>query len=252
MVWLQWNLIVVSIALQVMVIGALLHGPIKKYPFAFSYSLVLLLTTFADAAVVSNIGRMSPDAYAWSEAMRQLVLFAAVLSFIDQALAFSPNRERTRRYIIAAAVLFIVASIGVHRFDVSRLTNIGRDIGVGTVVVNLLLWMLLIASAKRNTELLLLTGGLGLQFTGQAIGMSLRQIAVLDRNYFILYSGNIVLVITHLIRLYIWWEVFRPKQKAAQRTGAKKRRTAPDVVAAKLFDGSPAGAKKALPATTPG
>lgn len=240
MAWVQWNLIVVSIILQVMVIGALLRGAFKKFPFAFVYSVVLLLTTVADAAVFTNFGRMSPHMYLWSEAVRQLLLFSTVISFIDLGVEKSPRRESIRRYVVAAALLFVVTSVALHLEEVNRLTQIGRDIGVGSVVVNLLLWMLLIAGAKRNHQLLLLTGGLGLQFTGQAIGQSLRQLATPDRNYTLLYAGNLILVISHLIRLYIWWEVFRPKQAVAKKTVKKRSRAAASAVVAKFFQGSEA------------
>ena len=47
--WLQWVIFFVSVALQVYVIALLRRGAYKNYPFALVYSVVLLLTSVADA-----------------------------------------------------------------------------------------------------------------------------------------------------------------------------------------------------------
>jgi len=71
------------------------------------------------------------------------------------------------------------------------------------------LWAILIASRVRDRQLLMLSGALGIQFTGQAIGQSLRNLAQPSHSYPILYSGNAVLMLANLGFLYILWKSFR-------------------------------------------
>jgi len=76
--------------------------------------------------------------------------------------------------------------------------------------MTLLLWTLLLSSPKKDNQLLMVTGGLGLQFTGEAIGQSLRQLS--HGNHFILFVGNILMSVAHLLRLYVWMVAFsRPR-----------------------------------------
>ena len=90
MIWLQWLIFVVSLALQVFVIGLLRRGPFKDYPFVFVYSLVLIMTTVADGAAFAGVAHMEPVFFR-NEALRQLLLFTVVMSLMDRAM-------RERRY----------------------------------------------------------------------------------------------------------------------------------------------------------
>ena len=103
------------------------------------------------------------------------------------------------------------------------MTKAARDLSFGSVVLVLLLWSILISSRSRETLLLMLAGGLGLQFTGEAIGQSLRQIS--QHNIAALYAGNLLLVFSHLLRLYIWWEAFRKVPITSRESGEKTSRS---------------------------
>jgi hypothetical protein len=76
-----------------------------------------------------------------------------------------------------------------------------------SVGLTLLLWSTLIASKKKDDQLLMITGGLGLQFTLEAIGQSLRQLS--RHRPTILLIANILLSVAHIMRLYVWREAFR-------------------------------------------
>jgi hypothetical protein len=81
----------------------------------------------------------------------------------------------------------------------------------GSVGLTLLLWSTLIASKQKDDLLLMITGGLGLQFTLEAIGQSLRQLS--RHRPAILLAANILLSAAHLMRLYVWREAFRRPRK---------------------------------------
>jgi hypothetical protein len=68
---------------------------------------------------------------------------------------------------------------------------------------------MLISSRKKDHLLLMVVGGLGLQFTGEAVGQSLRQIASYHHDKTILVLGNLIAGLAQLLRLYVWREAFR-------------------------------------------
>jgi hypothetical protein len=214
MIWLQWLIFFVSMALQVYVIGLLRRGAYKDYPFVFFYSLVLIMTTVADGAVYADIGNIrnwSHDFYR-NEAVRQLLLFTVVMSLMDRAMRHRPYRARIRTLLAFSAFTVVLISVQVHREAHYTLwaTQVGRDLSFGSVILTLLLWVTLISSSgRKDTQLLMVTGGLGLQFTGEAIGQSLRQMSVPHHYAILLFAGNFLLIASHLMRLYVWSEAFR-------------------------------------------
>lgn len=84
------------------------------------------------------------------------------------------------------------------------MTQLSRNLGFAAVILNLLLWAALIRSSPVNRTLLMLSGGFGIEMAGQAIGHSFRQIS---RS--LILTGDIIIVITSLVCLYIWWQAFR-------------------------------------------
>ena len=209
MIWLQWLIFFVSLALQVFVIGLLRRGAYKDYPFVFVYSLILIMTTVADGAVFAGVAHME-HAFYRNEALRQLLLFTVVMSLMDRAIRDRPYRSRIRLILILSACVAVLASIQIHSdaYLNLRATQVGRDLSFGSVVLTLLLWVTLLSSRRKDTQLLMVTGGLGLQFTGEAIGQSMRQLSV-PHHHILLLAGNLVLTASHLMRLYVWSEAFR-------------------------------------------
>ena len=212
MIWLQWLIFFVSLALQIFVIGLLRRGAYKDYPFVFVYSLVLIMTTVADGAVFAGVAHMEYAFYR-NEALRQLLLFTVVMSLMDRAVRERPYRGRIRLVLVLSACLAVLISVQIHREAHFRqyylwATQVGRDLSFGSVVLTLLLWITLISSKRRDAQLLMVTGGLGLQFTGEAIGQSMRQMSV-PHHHILLLAGNLVLTASHLMRLYVWSEAFR-------------------------------------------
>lgn len=230
--WLQGPLLLVSLVLQVVVISALLRGAYKSYRLVFAYSLVLFLTTVVDGAVWSNVGHL-PKAlapfYYRNEILRQILLFAVVIELFDRALRKLLPQVRVHFFLTTAASGAALVSLYVHwteRTDfILSMTKAARDLSFGSVVLVLLLWSILISSRSREAQLLMLAGGLGLQFTGEAIGQSLRQIS--QHNIAALYAGNLLLVLSHLLRLYVWWEAFRKAPKIWAEGGGKASNSQP-------------------------
>lgn len=213
----QWLIIGASFVLQMLLLTALLRGAYKRYPIAFAYSIILFLTTVMDVAAISNFGGKFAIEFAGqyykTEALRQILLFAVVVSLIDRAVERTDVRAQVRWLLIGVAILAVSWSLYSHRTDGSTAmlgTKVVRDISFVSVLLTLGLWLVLISQRTRDRMLLMVTGGLGLQFTGEAIGQSIRQLSgSVGRNEYVLLVGNLILVGSHLLRLYVWWETFR-------------------------------------------
>jgi drug/metabolite transporter (DMT)-like permease len=117
--------------------------------------------------------------------------------------------------IICGTVLVATISFLIHYYDpnpppgrLRYMTPWTRDLNFAAAILNLGLWVLLIGSRQKDRKLLLITGGLGLQFTGGAIGQALR-----DMSPTIVAAASDFLMLTNVARIYIWWVAFRGKPK---------------------------------------
>jgi hypothetical protein len=215
MMWWSWFLFAASLVLQVFVIGSLRRGALKDYAIVFGYCFVLLTTTVFDGLIFGGAVTLSKAEsgviFYRNESVRQFMLFAVVMSLIDHALRAYPYRGRVRAGLILFMLGSVLVSLEIHSASSGKfiywMTQVTRDLSFASVVLTLVLWLILISSRMIDHQLLMVTGGLGLQFTGEAIGQSLRQIS---QDHFSLFvMGNLVGGITHLLRLYVWREAFR-------------------------------------------
>jgi len=219
-VWLQWLIFGISLVLQVLVVASLLRcRAYREYPIVLVYLCVSLLTISADALL--NMAGLPLEDYRLyyyrNAAVRQFLLFTVVVSLIDRAMWSKPYRNRVRRILMVSVVATIFLSYYVHsdayKFSL-LMTKVTRDLMFGSVGLTLLLWSTLIASKKKDDQLLMITGGLGLQFTLEAIGQSMRQLS--QHRPTLLLAANILVSVAHLMRLYVWREAFRRPPKVQQ------------------------------------
>lgn len=227
---LQYGLWALGFSLQVLVLRALLSGPGKRYRLLLAYIIALFLGTIMEVAAYTSgsLGR-SWQLYWINDAALQALMFAVVISLIHQAMAAARVRSATQRKLILAAFLLFALLFILHagpREKVNAwMTLISRDLSFAAVVLDLLLWTTLVASKTKNQELLMLSGGLGIQFTGAAIGQSIRQLALrMSPQYrWVALAGSLLVVISHLVCLYVWWQTFR---RARQNDEALAREAA--------------------------
>ncbi len=64
-------------------------------------------------------------------------------------------------------------------------------------------------SRKGDRRLLMLSGALGMKFTGEAIGEALRGMSVPNRISLLSLTGSVVTMLAELVCLYVWWQTFR-------------------------------------------
>ncbi len=215
MPYLQWSFWIIGLGLQFLVVAALLEGAWREYRTAFFYSCLLVVCTIADIVMVSTASQRAYIYYYWtSEVVRQTGLYAVVVSLVSHAIPNNRLRAALTRLLVSLAIIFWVGSLYIHEVPQLSLwmSRVIRNLSFCSAIANLALWFVLLAAEKKDTRLLMITGGLGLQMTGDAIGQSLRQISKAT-----IRVGDIVLVLTHFLCLYIWWRAFQEKPAPVSR-----------------------------------
>ena len=209
----------VGLPLELMVIAALLRGEYRRYPFMFLYAVVDLLTTILEIQPAIAYDSRTPDAkHQWAvmfwvnERIMQVLVFLLVISLVYIATKHLRPRRTMLTGIICGTALVAAISFLAHydpNLPTGRyMTRWTRDLNFCAVFLDLGLWALLIGSREKDYKLLLITGALGLQFTGGAIGQALR-----DMSPAIVTAAGDLTVITNTARLYIWWQALRGKAR---------------------------------------
>jgi hypothetical protein len=210
----------VGVPLDLMVVAVLLRGEYRRYPFVFLYAVVDLLTTILEIQPSMAYGSGNAEArHRWAqmfwinEQIMQVLVFLLVISLVYRATKHLRPRRTLLTGMICSTLLVVAISLWAHHdlnHHIGRyMTRLTRDLNFCAAILDLGLWALLIGSRKKDYKLLLVTGALGVQFAGGAIGQSLR-----DMSPGIVAAASDLAMITSLSRVYIWWRVFRGKPKS--------------------------------------
>lgn len=216
--------------LIVLAIDAVRRSGIRRYPLIFTY----LLATFLLAAmqVPASMAYHSDARQAYSlafmygigEGVATGLLLAVVVSFIYRASDRAGGKRLLRNVLICASAVFMGASFVIH-YDGRRelafwIVLWTRDLNLCAAVLDLGLWTLLVASRRRDVLLLLLTGGMGIMFAGDAIGSAIRHIGIAQHSGPIFLLGNVITTLADSTFLYVWWRAFRQEARTAKRVAA--------------------------------
>ncbi|PWU02150.1 MAG: hypothetical protein C5B51_21460 [Terriglobia bacterium] len=207
----------IGLPLELLIVAALAKGSYRRFPFILLYSLALFFTTVLEISVFQaySTGRRlahSRAFYYWlDEGIRQALVFAVVISLVYQASSTVRARLAVRLLLVCLALVFASMSFLVH-YDADLvvgewMTLWTRDLNFSSAFLDLGLWAMLLASRKKEPCLLLLSGALGIQFTGEAIGQSLRHLFPWE-----LSPGDVLAMLANLACLWIWWQALRPQR----------------------------------------
>jgi hypothetical protein len=217
----------VGLPLEILILSALLRGSYRRFPFVFAYTLASFLATLLEIYQSLSARSGSPgglrelaQTYWICEAILLPLLLWVVLNLIWHASEGIERRRAVRVTLASAAILVPVISLLIH-FN-SHPASVGewmtpwaRDLNFCSAILDLSLWALLIFSREKDMRLLMLSGALGIQFTGEAIGGSIRNFAIAayhgptPRAKALLMVGNVIIMLANLTCLYIWRQTFR-------------------------------------------
>lgn len=221
MKYLQWSLWAVGLGLQYLTLSALLATSWREFWPIVVYLSCLLGTTVGDILFSFE---PSPDQrlyfryYYIAEFARQTALYAVVTSLVLRVLPPSKKRGTLIRLLVCLAIVFWAGSLLVHKHPMIThwMNPVIRNLSFSSALANMILWLIMIASEKKDNRLLMITGALGIQMTGDAIGQSL----IMQKTETIARIGQYVAVITHFICLYVWWQAFQVTDKRTPSTAS--------------------------------
>lgn len=236
--WTQVCMYIVAIPLQVMILAAMLRGPYRRYPLFFVFMTASFLTTAAEVQptlAVASGNRAAVqrrlDVYWVDETVMQIVAYAAVMSLLYEATARLKPRRIVLASVIGAAVLIAGISAAAHYEPSAKqvglwMTPWTRDLNYYAEILMVALWGLLLGSRTRDKTFLLVCGGLGIKFAGEAISASIREIAnIQNRAKAASRVGAMIGVASYLVFLYLEWRAFGKREAVA--AGLKRNEPPP-------------------------
>jgi hypothetical protein len=224
MVILQVCSYLVWLPLEILALIAILRGGVSRHPFVFAYLITSFLTAVLEMPISfaylqkSGSQKLGFEVLYWvDEGVREVLIFAVVINLIYRTTANLESRRIARLLLLAGSVLFVAISFLVHYdstvFMGHWITPWTRDLKFCSAVLDLALWALLISSRKKDQTLLMLTGGMGIMFAGEAIGESIRSIAIPQSSHALVKVGSVVGLLADFAFLYIWWQALRRESR---------------------------------------
>lgn len=204
---LSVSLIVAGIALQCLVLAAMLRGSWRRYPIAFAYMIATTLSTVVQAAFLYYYGQRSRQfaiVYWASDLICSLLVLLLIVHLIGRAMTGERRRDLVYWGLMAAMAAVMIGSAmflraNSQRFSWNRwMTEVARDYYFVAMLLNAWLWMTLVRLDRRDRQLYLVTSGMGLMLSGAAVAHSVR----LAGRFWM--AANLFLVLTYLFGLYVW------------------------------------------------
>ncbi len=198
-------------ALHIMLDGAWRRFPVvfAYLCFAFSLSAPFSISYLVAGATWTQGSRL---AYWMLSASMQLCGVVLLVTLTRKAGERSKNIRWT---VLLMSLVFAVAILGsgIFHYPLAQeglmnrwMTFVTRDVAFVSTIMNLVLWTLLLGDRKRDVTILLISAGLGLQCTIDAMGHAMRYFPNEVREV-----GNLMISAGSILTSYVWYRIFRPK-----------------------------------------
>jgi len=231
---------IIWLPMEFLVIATLLRGQYRRFPFILAFVVAEFLAVAAEVPAywayyhgLKSHGLLQrSDLFALDEVVLQVLIYAVVISLIYQAASRLKSRRLVALGVVSGAIVFAAASLAIHHAGnhATRgewMTSWTRDLNFCSAILDLGLWTLLISSREKDSRLLLISGGLGIRFTGEAIGDSIRQLALRHHSKFLSLSGAVLVTFADLLCLFIWWQALRAKSPVVVDAKSAKKPVGP-------------------------
>jgi len=212
---LFWTaLALASSVLQLLLIWRMQRGTwYRGYTLLFLYVVLTFLADVTMWAITFGISGFSASRkvyalYYWTgESVQQFLIFLVMLSLIRRALDGVSGASRWNWTLVLFSLLGISGTMLLApqgRNAAFYMTILARNLSFCTLLLNLALWTAVLRARQRSFQLLLVSGGIGFQTAGKAIGHSLRSLSPSATA-----TGNLLIVLGHILCLAIWARAFR-------------------------------------------
>ncbi len=205
-----------GVVLQLVLLFLLIRGPFRRFFFIFAYCLAQTIQTVLDGFVLRQYGVASREyrVVFWTDAIVvDLLLFALVVVLTYQAMEGSLLRNMLGRLVGIVSLGILVLPFVVLNgpiFGTHWLNGADQILNFGAAIMNLALWTALVASKKRDKQLLSITAGLGARVAAAAVLLGLRQLTVSGGNA--REVADLAAQLTFVAGALIWCWAFRPGQ----------------------------------------
>jgi hypothetical protein len=210
-----------AVVLELLVIYYLARGPRKRFPFVLVFCVVQVLVVSTDTLFSPLIG-VRTSAYVLIYWAGDMIAHAAIvlltISLVGQTLEQRPERRKAIVLLGVAVVCFALFSAYIfHEANISRwMTSVSRNLSFCEEMLNLILWTLLIQRRDSDYLLLMVSAGIGVQVTGEAIGHTLR---LYTRSHSAVWVPNLLVYVAEILCLCIWIWAFRSARNKQIRLG---------------------------------
>jgi hypothetical protein len=204
----------VQIALELVLLAFLfLYGSFRKYPLLSVYCCVLLLTSAVELSVYQTKGYTSVEyryVFWTDEVVTDALLFLIVIALIYRATEGTNFRRPAERLLSGVVILALLLPFVVFPrpyYSSHWFNGASQFLNFAAAVMNLLLWTALLATPKRDLQLMTVSTGLGISVTGAAISYGLLSaIHKPELREFL----RLCYVLFHMLCLPVWCWAFRP------------------------------------------
>jgi hypothetical protein len=216
--WIWIVIGAVGAILQILIISALIPHQFRKFPALSLYSIASFLATVMEGAAFIRLfdwNTFGKNVYWINELVIQVLVFALVVSLISKALDMGESSPKRRPSLAAGALVIMTFCVILAIIDRGSMvfrqimTPVSRNLSFASAILNLLLWTLLLSRRDRDKQLMLLSVGIGIQTTGQAIGHSLRIIGHSKNAHPLVETGTILMLLTYVLSLLVLWRALK-------------------------------------------
>jgi hypothetical protein len=212
----------------------------RRYPALLLYASASLVATLLEIQpnIAYYTGGPRPatsraSIYWFGEGVLFPLLFVSVIGLLWHATERLRSRRAVRALIVASAVLFAGISFLLHyRAALNTgewMTPWTRDLNFGSAIIDMALWVILVGSRTKDRQLMVVSGGLGIQFAGGALGGAIRNIVVAvyrgptPAARMFLLVGDSLIMLANLACLLLLRRAFRPQPAGTESLpGGKK------------------------------
>ena len=184
--WVYDLLAILSAGALLGVFVRLLLGPVRRFWVVLIYVGWALTSTvgltIADVVYSAPDQRLLYEHLYWTnEVVLDVLLFLVVIDLTYKATPEGPHRKKVARLLAGVAVAALVLPVLLFHPTftpwptVQWFNSTAEVLNFGAEIMNLVLWGALIASRRRDPQLLKVSVGLGLVVTAAAISYGLRR-----------------------------------------------------------------------------
>jgi hypothetical protein len=214
---LGWLASFLSVGLNLLVAYfAVSSGATRKYSTIPLFCLVQV----AAVVTVTSLSFLDRHIYAtgyWiSDLLAHFFITLVIVSLIRSSVANDP-KQRTLPIVLFSAMLGLAAYSLYAFYDnhYSRWLNpVSRNLSLGEEALNLILWTFLLQKRDYDSQLVVISAGIGVQVTGEVIGLTLRPYTSAAT----VWVPNLLVQTCEFLCLFIWLWAFAPRKSATPAT----------------------------------